>query len=142
METAMASAFMTCSFRGSNGLSVWGASVRSRRAPRPGPPARSARAESVSSASPASASSRRRLRMHGARLVDRRPADLLLEAWPLALLVGRELHRLPGLRRAVQRADHAHVGKALVGAGLRIVVLQHAVGEVEQLGRELVALRE
>src|SRR5437762_3284069 len=84
----------------------------------------------------------RRLGMNGARLVDRRAADFLLQARPLALLVRRELHRLAALRRAVERADHAHVGEALFRAGLGVVVLQRAVGEVEEFWRELVALRE
>src|SRR5438105_4160188 len=76
------------------------------------------------------------------RLVDRRPPDLLLEAGPLAPLVRSELDRLAALRRAVQRADDAYVGEAFLGTGLGGMVLEHAVGEIQQLRRELVALRE
>ena len=80
--------------------------------------------------------------MDGFGLVDRRTADLLLQAGPLALAGGRERDRTAALGRAVERADDAHVGQPLFGAGLGLAVVQHAVREVEQLGRELVALGE
>src|SRR6185503_4468391 len=118
---------------------AWARSVSSGRKPRtPGQTLRSAR----SSSGPLLAPSRRRTGVHGARLVDRWAADLLLQARPLVLLVGPELDRLAAARRAVQRADHAHVGQAFLRPGFRLMVLEHAVGEVKQLGRELIALRE
>src|SRR5262245_17368052 len=85
---------------------------------------------------------RRRRGMDHLGLVDRRAPDLLLEARPRALGERLERDRLAAGRRAIQRADHAHVGQAFVAAGLGRAVLQHAVGQVKQLGRELVALGE
>src|SRR6185436_3350070 len=75
-------------------------------------------------------------------LVDGGTADFLLEARPLALRERRQAHGLAVRRGTVEGADDAHVGEALVGAGLGRAVLQDAVGKVEQLGRELVALGE
>src|SRR6185503_7210116 len=89
-----------------------------------------------------SAASRRCLRVDHRGLLDRRPADLLLEAGTLAPLVGRELDRRAALDGPVQGPDHANVGEAFLARGLGIAVGEDAVGEVEQLGRELVALRE
>src|SRR2546421_4845613 len=89
-----------------------------------------------------SASSRRRLRVDHRGLLDRRTADLLLQARALAALVRAELDRLPAFHRLVQGADDADVGEAFLGRGLGIAVLQQAVGEVQKLGRELIALRE
>src|SRR5688572_25251890 len=80
--------------------------------------------------------------MDHARLVDRWAANLLLQAGPLALFERRQLDRTAALRGAIQRADYAHVGQAFVRARLRVAVLQHAVGEIQQLGGELVALGE
>ena len=57
-------------------------------------------------------------------------------------LVGAELDRTAQLERPVERADDAHVGEALFGGGLGIAVVEQAIGEVEQLRRELVALGE
>src|SRR4051812_20344723 len=80
--------------------------------------------------------------MHDRRLVDGRAADLLLEAWALAPLEGRQFDRAAGFRGAVERADDAHVGKPFLGTRLGVVASQHAIREVQQLRRELVALRE
>ena len=48
----------------------------------------------------------------------------------------------PRVGRLVQRPDDAHVGQALPAGRLRLLAGQDALGEVQQLGRELVALRE
>ena len=76
------------------------------------------------------------------RLLDRRPADLLLERRVLVPRVRRELDRTAAGDRLVERADDAHIGEAFLGGRLGIAVLQHAVGEVEELRGELVALGE
>src|SRR6185503_254767 len=78
-----------------------------------------------------SASPRGGLRVDHRGLLDRRPANLLLEARALAPLVGRELDRRAALDGPVQGADHAHVGEAFLARGLGIAVGEDAVGEVE-----------
>src|SRR5947209_6633204 len=80
--------------------------------------------------------------MHYVGLLDRRPADLLLEARPLAPLERRKLDRRAATRGFVERPDNAHVGQSFFCAGLRVVTAQDAVGEIEQLRSELVALRK
>src|SRR5215813_11902819 len=88
------------------------------------------------------AASGRSLDVNHLRLLDRRPADLLLEARPLVAFIRRELDRAAAPHRLVEGADHAHIGEAFLGRGLWIAVLQHAVREVEELRRKLVALGE
>src|SRR3954464_8195811 len=80
--------------------------------------------------------------MHYVGLLDRRAADLLFQARPLAPLERRKLDRRATTRRFIERPDNAHVGQPFLRAGLRIVTAQDAVGKIEQLRSELVALRE
>src|SRR5437667_10493669 len=54
---------------------------------------------------------------------------------------GSEAHRAAARRRLVKRANDADVGEAFLAGGLGLGVLQDAIGKMQQLGRELVALR-
>src|SRR5438132_13910892 len=54
---------------------------------------------------------------------------------------GSEAHGPAARRRLVKRADDPDVGEAFLAGGLGLVVLQDAIGKMQQLGRELVALR-
>src|SRR4051812_11865309 len=80
--------------------------------------------------------------MHYVGLLDRRAAGLLLPARSLPPLEKRKLDRRGPTRRLIKRPDNAHVGEPFLRAGLRIVTAQDAVGEIEQLRSELVALRK
>src|SRR3954468_10095991 len=90
----------------------------------------------------ASLGSRRRLGVHDLGLIDRRAVDLLVQRWTAPALDARRPDGPSGPGRFVQRADHAHVREALLARGLRIAAAQHAVREIRELGRELVALLE
>src|SRR5512146_138069 len=54
----------------------------------------------------------------------------------------RQLGRHPpaGLHASIQRLDDADVGDAFLTGRLRLGAVEHAVGEVDELRRELVAL--
>src|SRR5436190_18286358 len=90
-----------------------------------------------------SASAARGSRMHQrGHAAHGRPLDGLFERRPAHETARFELDRAPQPRRAVERPDHAHVGEALFAGGLGLAVFQDAIGEVEKLRGELVALVE
>src|SRR5688572_10064593 len=82
------------------------------------------------------------LDFHQARFADAGPRDALAPCRALRLVERRDLHGLPGLCRAVQRFDDTDILQALLTGRLRRAVLEDAIGEVQQLRRELVALAD
>ena len=78
----------------------------------------------------------------GAGLLDRRPAHLLPGLGPRAGLETGQRHGPSRPRRLQEGLDDADVGQALPARGPRLRAFEHAIGEVQQLRRELVRLRE
>src|SRR5262249_41743967 len=76
------------------------------------------------------------------RRLDARTSQLLRDARALRALWQVEAHPSPGFDRCVNRKDNPHVCEAFLARGLRLAVLQDAVGEIDELGGELIALGE
>src|SRR6188508_59530 len=74
------------------------------------------------------------------RLLDTRPRDSLLSCRPLTVLEWRDRHRLSCFCRLVERLHNPHVLQSFLTRGLGLPVLEDAVGEVQQFGRELIPL--
>src|SRR5579872_1875644 len=72
--------------------------------------------------------------------LDAGPPDLLSERRTASAL--RQLRRDPpaGLHAAIQRLDHTDVGNAFLTGRFRLGISENAVGEIEELRGELVAL--
>ena len=81
----------------------------------------------------------RALHFDEAWLLHARSSDALARGGPDMLLEERDLDRPSPSRRLVQGFDDAHVLQAFVPGRFGLGVVQDAVGEVQQLRRELVA---
>src|SRR5262245_8205473 len=83
---------------------------------------------------------RRRLGVHELGLFDGWSAGLLLEGRARRALARLQQDAPPAPGRLQTRLDHADVGAPLLPGGLRHAALEDAIGEVLELGAELVAL--
>ena len=71
-----------------------------------------------------------------------RPRDPLRPRRSFRPLERRNLDRLSGFRRLVERLDDSHILQAFLARWFRYAVLQDAIREVQQFGGELVALAD
>src|SRR5256885_1809724 len=82
----------------------------------------------------------RALHVDELRLPDACARDALAERRSLRSRELRHPHEPAGFRGGVECLDDSHVLKAFVASGLRLPIPQHAIREVQQLGRELIPL--
>src|SRR5262245_46547140 len=75
-------------------------------------------------------------------LADARPANALPSGWLFRRTISRKAHGPALLRGRVQRFDDAYVLQPFLAGRLRLAVAENAVGEVQQLRRELIALAD
>src|SRR5579884_134012 len=83
-----------------------------------------------------------RFRADHFRLLDRAELDLLALVGAAADFEGRQLDALTRTHGLQERLDDANIGHAFAPVRLRLFVAQNAIRKIQQLGAELVVLRE